>query len=88
MRGDLADMRLAGLVFAPHYAAPLPMTIVRPAQLRVSAGAAADKLAELGSGDVFEALDFAGGWAWGIAVRAGLVGYVERDALAVLTADI
>ena len=39
-------------------------------------------LAELPKGTVFEALDFAGKSAWGIAVALGLVGYVDRHAIA------
>ena len=39
MRRDLADVRLADRVFAPHYAAPMPRTISAPADLRLSAAA-------------------------------------------------
>lgn len=82
VRRDLADIRLADLVFAPHYASPLPMVVNQPATLRAIADAAAPSIAELPAGSAFEALDFAGGSAWGIAVGLGLVGYVDRGSIA------
>lgn len=83
VRRDLADIRLADQVFAPHYAAPLCMTVQRTTPLRSSPSGADDLLAELPPGAAFEALDFASGSAWGIAVALGLVGYVDRDAVAI-----
>ncbi|WP_374146355.1 SH3 domain-containing protein [Sphingomonas sp. 28-63-12] len=78
MRADLADIRLADHVFAPHYAAPLPMTVRSAGLLRATADKDSEQLATLNPGTVFEALDFAGDSAWGIAVDLGLVGYVDR----------
>lgn len=82
VRRDLADIRLADVVFAPHYASPLAMVVKQPASLRVGPEAAAQSIADLPAGSAFEALDFAGGSAWGIAVGLGLVGYVDRTAIA------
>ncbi|OYW23804.1 MAG: hypothetical protein B7Y98_04340 [Sphingomonas sp. 32-62-10] len=82
VRRDLADIRLADQVFAPHYASPLPMVVNQPASLRAGADSAAQSIADLPAGSVFEALDFSGGTAWGIAVSLGLVGYVDRGSIA------
>lgn len=81
VRPDLADIRLADHVFAPHYAAPVVMRLVLAATLRASAGNEAEAIAALVPGDVFEMLDVSAGLAWGIALRPGLVGYVDRAAL-------
>jgi len=81
VRRDLADIRLAEYVFAPHYAAPLVMAVTRAVSLRAGPKDTSEMLAELPPGAIFEALDFASGSAWGIAVAAGLVGYVERGAI-------
>lgn len=85
VRSDLADMRLADTVFAPHYAAPLTMAIARTVALRQAAAQDSTVLAVLAPGEGFEALDFAAGSAWGIATGHRLVGYVDRDALTALT---
>ena len=82
MRRDLADVRLADRVFAPHYAAPMPRTLSVPADLRISAAADSEVLANLAAGDVFEVLELAGNHAWGVAPGAGLVGYIPASALA------
>lgn len=83
VRRDLADIRLAEYVFAPHYAAPLAMAVVHATALRAGEDRGTQVLAELAPGDTFEALDFAAGSAWGIAPGRKLVGYVDRAALAV-----
>ncbi|MBX9883078.1 MAG: SH3 domain-containing protein [Sphingomonas sp.] len=80
VRRDLADVRLAEYVFAPHYAAPLPMVVIAPTPLRAGPEEEAAILATLAVGEIFEALDFAHGKAWGVA--GGRPGYVPRDALA------
>lgn len=82
MRRDLADIRLAEQVFAPHYAAPLAMRVVARANLRRAAGANSEVIAVLAAGERFEMLDCASGTAWGKAPGAGLAGYVERAVLA------
>lgn len=81
MRRDLADVRLAQRVFAPHYAAPMPRSISAPATLRSVNSAESEALAELAPGAVFEVLDMTGGWAWGVAAESRLVGYVAIDAI-------
>ena len=81
MRPDLADMRLADRVFAPHYAAPMPRKLTASTDLRAAAAAGSDVIARLKAGDVFEVLELAGGNAWGIAPSAGLVGYVPATAV-------
>ena len=79
MRPDLADIRLAGRVFAPHYAAPLACRMVRHAALRDAPEGTV--VAELSAGDPFEALDLTGAHAWGRAPGPGLVGYCARQAV-------
>ena len=82
MRRDLADVRLADRVFAPHYAAPAPRTLARATALRADRETGDDELVRLAAGDPFEVLEFAGGLAWGVAPAQGLVGYLDADALA------
>ena len=81
-RRDLADVRLAERVFAPHYAAPLLRVLIKPVELRATASLDSDVLARLASNEPFEVLEFAGVHAWGISPSAGLVGYIPAEALA------
>ncbi|HEX8382488.1 MAG TPA: SH3 domain-containing protein [Sphingomonas sp.] len=81
VRRDLADVRLADRVFAPHYAAPAPHRLARTAALRSGRQTDSTPLADLAAGDMFEVLEFAGDHAWGIAPGVALVGYVDTDAL-------
>jgi hypothetical protein len=80
VRGDLADVRLAEHVFAPHYAAPLLATASTAATLFAGRGQV-EPLVQLAPGDAFEVLELAGDHAWGVAPASGLVGYVDRTAL-------
>lgn len=82
VRRDLADVRLADRVFAPHYAAPMPRALIAPVALREAPAADSDVMAQLSAGDTFEVLELAGGNAWGVAPSAGLVGYICASALA------
>lgn len=82
VRRDLADVRLADRVFAPHYAAPMSRALATPAALRASAAIDSEVLADLAAGDVFEVLELAGNHAWGVAPGLGLVGYISAAALA------
>jgi hypothetical protein len=82
VRPDLADVRLAAYVFAPHYAAPIPRTLARPETLRAARDPSSVAVALLATGDLFEVLEFAGALAWGIAPGAELVGYLPAAALA------
>lgn len=81
VRPDIADVRLADQVFAPHYAAPMPMVVKIAAPLAARGAPDAEVLTQMEPGDVFEALDFAGGFAWGIAPGKNLVGYLPLKAL-------
>ncbi len=82
-RKDIADIALAGQIFAPHYARPL-LRECGPAAAPVRAvpAAAAEAVAELAPGDRFAVLEYAGGWAWGYVQSGHHVGYVEAAALA------
>ena len=89
VRGDLAHLRLAGQVFVPHYAVPMPhVALTGGATLRKSAKAEAEVLRELSAGAGFDVLDMAGDWAWGefVAPDGGgnAVGYVRLAQLAVV----
>lgn len=81
MRRDLADVRLADRVFAPHYAAPMPRKILVATPLRADRDSGAEVLAELARGDVFEVLELSGGRAWGVSPGRKLVGYIDAAAL-------
>jgi hypothetical protein len=81
-RADLADVRLADRVFAPHYAAPLIRVVQTATALRAASASTSDVLAQLEPGDVFEVLEFAGTTAWGTAPGPKLVGYLDAQALA------
>ncbi|MDP1026229.1 SH3 domain-containing protein [Sphingomonas sp. KR1UV-12] len=81
VRPDLADVRLADRVFAPHYAAHVPHRLKSDAILRAAREPDSDELTQLGSGDLFELLDLLGDTAWGLAPAAGLVGYLPAAAL-------
>ena len=80
VRGDLADVRLAGEVFASHYAAAMPCVAVRSLPVRDQAHDGT-VVAELAAGDRFDVLELAGDHAWGLASAAGLIGYCDRHAL-------
>lgn len=79
VRGDLADVRLADRVFAPHYAVAMPCVAARPVALL--AQPRGERIADLAHGDAFELLELAGDHAWGLASATGLVGYCDRSAL-------
>ena len=80
MRGDLADVRLAEYVFAPHYAAPMACVTTRAVTLFADR-ARSSGIAEMADSETFDTLELAGDHAWGIAPERGLVGYIERSAL-------
>ncbi|MGS1017502.1 C40 family peptidase [Allosphingosinicella humi] len=82
-RRDIADIALAGQIFAPHYARPLMRRCgPRPAFMR--AGPSEDALitSQLLPGEEFAALEMNGHWAWGYSRADHYVGYVELAALA------
>ena len=78
VRGDLADIRLADQVFAPHYAQPIKCRVCRATPLSTKTG---ELVAELAIGDAFDLLELAGERAWGVAPGHELVGYCDRRAL-------
>ncbi len=81
-RGDLADIALAGKLFAPHYAASMPMRCSAPkAMIRKQSGKNHEAISELLHGEDFHVLDIAGDWAWGFCGYDGYVGYVPVHAL-------
>ena len=84
VRGDLADIRLAGRFFVPHYAVPMPRTInASGASLLSAPRADAEVLETLPASSSFAVLDVAGAHAWGQAGgEDGPVGYVALDMLA------
>ena len=87
LRGDLADIALAGKVFAPHYAVPMPMRAKSATALLADMDAAAAVVADLAEGAEFAALDIVGGYIWGYVTDGGLVGFVAKDALVKVDAE-
>jgi hypothetical protein len=80
LRGDLADIALAGLTFAPHYAEAVARECAPPfvAMYDKPGG---DQVSELLEGEGFALLDVSGGWAWGYSIHDHYVGYVKADGL-------
>lgn len=81
VRPDLADVRLAEYVFAPHYAAPLPCVVTRTVTLHAESTPASEALADLDVGETFEVLEVLREVAWGVSPDRRLAGYVDRTAL-------
>ncbi|HEU4960958.1 MAG TPA: SH3 domain-containing protein [Sphingomonas sp.] len=81
VRADLADVRLASQVFAPHYAEPMAMAAVRATPILAAPSVDAETLGALAPGEVFDVLEIASVLTWGQRRSDGLVGYVARDAL-------
>lgn len=80
VRQDLADVALAGRLFAPHYAEPVAMACT-PSFTPMRDAPDGAQSSELLAGEHFMALDIAGGWAWGWSAHDHYVGYVEAAAL-------
>jgi len=81
-RSDIADIALAGVLFAPHYARPLVRTCGDPkCEVRASADTGAAAVGQLVAGAAFAILDCSGNWAWGYACDTHRVGYVPISAL-------
>ncbi|WP_235302902.1 C40 family peptidase [Sphingopyxis sp. MWB1] len=82
IRPDLADVDVAGVHFAPHYAAPMMRSAILPsAPLRAAPALDAEQTSELLFGEGFALLDISGGWAWGYCLADHYVGYLAVDAL-------
>jgi cell wall-associated NlpC family hydrolase len=82
VRGDLADVSLAGKLFAPHYAQAVEFVCTNPfTAMRETPDGAQNS--ELLIGEAFMVLDVSGDWAWGWSAHDHYVGYVETAALKV-----
>ncbi|MEZ5708507.1 MAG: NlpC/P60 family protein [Blastomonas sp.] len=82
IRGDLADIALAGRFFAPHYVVPDIRTCAAVrTMVRGSASPDARALSELLHGEGFALLDISRDWAWGYCTADGYCGYVPLSAL-------
>jgi hypothetical protein len=82
IRADLADVALAELYFAPHYAAPVVRSCAATSvMLRGAPGDGAGAVTELLHGEAFHMLDARAGWAWGYCGHDHYVGYVPTDIL-------
>lgn len=83
VRGDIADIALAGTLFAPHYARPMPLRCAAPsALLRAAPGHDAKAVSQILMGEGFAVLDLSGDWAWGYCLHDHYVGYLPASALA------
>lgn len=80
-RGDLAHIRLAGKVFVPHYAEPMPYSVTEAAELLTAPRTDAEVRDRVAEGVSFNVLDIAGQWAWGQIGDDGCVGYLPLAAL-------
>jgi len=81
-RRDIADVALAGTLFAPHYAAPMPRVASGSAMIRTAPGDDAEAASQILPGEEFAVLDVVAGWAWGYSKHDHYVGYVAADSLA------
>jgi cell wall-associated NlpC family hydrolase len=81
-RKDIADIALAGQLFAPHYARPMMRSCgMMPATLRAAPSDTGEAISELLPGEEFAVIDVTGHWAWGYCRSDHYVGYVEVIAL-------
>ncbi len=82
VRGDLADISLAGVIFSAHYARAVEMMCVMSGASVLGAPSLATAMTtQLLRGESFHVLDVTADWAWGFCGHDGYVGYVRRDAL-------
>lgn len=82
IRGDLADISLAGKLFAPHYAVPMLRTGIAPVtEIRAEPHATAMPVSALMHGEEFAVLDVAGEWAWGYCLHDNYLGYLHFSEL-------
>ena len=82
IRGDLADIALAGKLFAPHYVVPMERAVTAAfAPLRKTPHDDAEQTSELLHGERFMVLDMAGAWAWGYCKHDCYNGYLALDLL-------
>lgn len=82
-RPDLAEQALEGLVRAATYRRATAMRCTAPvAAIHADAGASGAPVDELIFGEAFDVLESRGDRVWGQARRDGVVGWVDRAALA------
>jgi cell wall-associated NlpC family hydrolase len=82
VRGDLADVALAGKVFVPHYVVPMERAVcLGSVALLTAPAASAEQASELLRGERFLVLDLAGDWAWGYGAHDDYLGYLTAAAL-------
>jgi hypothetical protein len=78
IRGDLADIKLAGKLFAPHYAVPmLRRCIASTTPMHSAPDLQSNSESALIYGEDFAVLDIAGIWAWGYSCHDDYLGYVH-----------
>ena len=78
IRGDLADISLAGKLFAPHYAVPMLRTGIAPVtEIHAEPHATSMPVSALMHGEEFAVLDVAGEWAWGYCLHDNYLGYLR-----------
>ncbi|KKC26423.1 C40 family peptidase [Sphingomonas sp. SRS2] len=80
-RSDIADVALAGTLFAPHYAAPMSRSALSGTMIRNAPSHQAEAASQLLVGEEFAVLDLTGDWAWGYSRHDHYVGYVVADSL-------
>jgi hypothetical protein len=80
-RRDIADIALAGELFAPHYARPLIRGCGTRSAFVYPDPADPAPSTELLPGEAFAVLEFSGSWAWGYCRHDHYVGYVEAISL-------
>lgn len=80
-RPDLADIALAGKVFAAHYARPLMRKAAVEAVVHSAPRTDSDEVATLAAAGSFAVLEVTSGWAWGYVEAGHLVGYVPEAVL-------
>src|SRR3546814_15144307 len=70
-RPDIADLALAGQVFATHYVKPETWRCVDPSvMVRRSPEKTDEAISPLSLGEAFDVLDVGGEWAWGFVRHA------------------
>ncbi|WP_174273848.1 C40 family peptidase [Sphingomonas bacterium] len=86
-RRDIADVGLAGALFAPHYARAVDCRVESDqVMLRGDPSDDARATSQLLRGESFALLDLSGDWAWGRCLHDDYVGYLPRAALAAMPA--
>lgn len=82
IRGDLADIALAGKLFAPHYVVPMERAVSAAyTPVRKTPHHDAEMTSELLAGERFMVLDVAGAWAWGHCQHDCYNGFVALETL-------